>query len=138
MDFDSAKVVKGVFSFKKVTKEPIILTIEVKGKEPGRGGPRNYESFYLNPGEVKMTGSSQFKKTHVLGSGTIGNKDYRAYLDSVNYYISQINAINKAVPANLPKEAKEARYSKNMDSIFAVRDNRVFLKQIKENPNSLL
>lgn len=138
MDFDSAKVVNGLFSFKKATKEPIILTIEVKGKEPGRGGPRNYESFYLNPGEVKMTGSSQFKETDVSGSGTIGNKEYRAYFDSLNYYISKISAANRAVPANLPKEAKEARYTKNMDSIFAVRDERVFLKQVKENPNSLL
>ena len=138
MDFDSAKVVDGVFSFKKATKEPIILTIEVKEKEPGRGGPRNYESFYLNPGEVKMTGSSQFKKTDVSGSGTIGNNEYRAYLDSLNYYISQINAVNKAVPADLPKEAKEAQWTRNMDSIYAVRDQRVFLKQIKEKPESLL
>lgn len=140
MEFDSARVVDGRFGFKKATNEPIILTmsLETKKTAPGRGGSLNYESFYLNPGKVKMSGSSQLKETTITGSGTIGNNEYKAYSDSLDSYISRVGAVNRTVPAGLPAEVKEAQWKRNTDSIYLIRDEQLFLRQIKDHPQSLL
>jgi len=140
MEFDSAKVVEGKFNFQKATPEPLIVVIglEEKKADAGRGGSANYTNLLLNPGEVKMTGSTKLRDMVITGSGTIGNKDYQPYSDELNKYISQTNALNKAVPANLPTEVKELRWQANRDSINLIRDEQVFLKCLKESPEKLI
>ena len=139
MEFDSAKVVDGKFKFTKPSLEPIVLVMALEQGKTKRGqGGQNYGSFYLNPGEVKFTGSSNLKKTIVIGSGTIGNKDYQVYLSKVDSFITIISSKNRMISKNLPEDEKEKFYQKTSDSINLIRDEEVFLKVIKETPKSLL
>jgi len=139
MEFDSAKVVDGKFKFTKPSLEPIVLVMALEQGKTKRGqGGQNYGSFYLNPGEVKFTGSSNLKKTIVIGSGTIGNKDYQVYLSKVDSFITIISSKNRLISKNLPEDEKEKFYQKTSDSINLIRDEEVFLKVIKETPQSLL
>ena len=140
MEFDSAKVVDGKFKFTKISIEPIVLVmaLEQEKRKPVQGEKQNYGSFYLNPGEVKMRGSTKLRETIVTGSGTIGNKDYQSYLGKVDSLITISNSINRKVPENLPADEKEKLYKKNEDSIGLIRDEEIFLKVIKEKPQSLL
>lgn len=85
-----------------------------------------------------MTGSSNLQETTVTGSGTMANADYKEYFNAVNTYISKLNEINRAVPADLPAEVKDKRWAKNSDSVNLIRDEEVFLKTIKQKPQSLL
>ena len=139
MEFDSAKVVDGKFKFTKPSLEPIVLVMALEQGKTKRGqGGQNYGSFYLNPGEVKFTGSSNLKKTIVIGSGTISNKDYQVYLSKVDSFITIISSKNRLISKNLPEDEKEKFYQKTSDSINLIRDEEVFLKVIKETPQSLL
>lgn len=139
-DFDSATVVNGKFRFFKATVEPVVLTmgLDIKNAESGRGGALNYNSFFLNPGEVKMTGSAKLAETKVTGSGTLANADYQTYSAATNAKIAKLNQLNSLVPAALPIEIREERWKKNSDSLNLVRDKEVYLKTIKDKPKSLL
>ncbi len=140
MEFDSARVTNGKFNFSRTSAEPLVLVmaLELKKNEPGRGGSMNYNAFYLNPGEVNMSGSTDLKKTTVTGSGTEGNADYQHYSAAINVFLAKLSNSNRAVPASLPLEEKEKIWKKNADSINLIRDEEVFLKTIKEKPQSLL
>lgn len=140
MEFDSARVTDGKFNFSRTSEEPLVLVmaLELKKNESGRGGSLNYNAFYLNPGEVNMNGSSDLQKTTVTGSGTEGNADYQRYSTAVNVFLTKLNDLNRAVPSSLPLEEKEKIWKKNTDSINLIRDEEVFLKTVKEKPHSLL
>ena len=145
MEFDSAKVVNGKFSFHKTTLEPVILSImvQVEGSNVqrgrgGSGGGSRSRSFYLVPGEVLMTVSSNLQEVMVTGSGTIANADYQVLYAAENAYIKKQDEVNRTVPADWSQERKMAQWERNNDSVNLIRDDDVYLKTIKQNPKSLM
>lgn len=139
--FDSTSVSNGRFKIEKELTEPIIVIMDLKPVPGTPGNGQNnldYLSILLTPGkDLTITGTSNLKDANISGTGAPVNSEYENYQGQLNSYIKKGNSLLMALKdLNLDSTERVKRITEIQDSINLERDQKVYLRLVKEKPQS--
>jgi len=139
--FDSTSVSNGRFKIEKELTEPIIVIMDIKPVPGTPGNGQNnldYLSILLTPGkDLTITGTSNLKDANISGTGAPVNSEYENYQGQLNSYIKKGNSLLMALKdLNLDSTERVKRITEIQDSINLERDQKVYLRLVKEKPQS--
>jgi hypothetical protein len=106
---------------------------------PGNGQNNlDYLSILLTPGkDLTITGTSNLKDANISGTGAPVNSEYENYQGQLNSYIKKGNSLLMALKdLNLDSTERVKRITEIQDSINLERDQKVYLRLVKEKPQS--
>lgn len=139
--FDSTSVNNGRFKLEKELTEPIIVIMDLKPVPgtPGNGqNTLDYLSILLTPGkDLTINATSNLKDANISGTGAPVNSEYENYQVQLNSYIKKGNSLLMALKdVNLDSTERVKRITEIQDSINLERDQKVYLRLVKEKPQS--
>lgn len=140
--FDSSVVKNGVFRAEMKSNDPVIITLNKKlsVNDQRQGAAWDFYSTLLIPGETKFEVNEDLKNAKLSGVGSVNDSDYQEFNKLSNSYVELGNELVSTVYSNdnLTEEEKNNRGKEIRDSLNLIRDKELYLKTIKEKPNSLI
>ncbi|HSC37177.1 MAG TPA: TlpA disulfide reductase family protein, partial [Chitinophagaceae bacterium] len=140
---DSSKVVQGKYSFTGNVPEPLQAGLRAKyHQEPGTVGmmnrKRDYTTFFLQAGTITVVSLDSFSNTSVTGSKA--DEEYRKLQAQEKPYNDKLEKLYTAFgEARKNKdEAAQKSLEKQIDSVDADANERVYASYVKKNPGSPL
>ena len=131
MKKDSAKIIKGAFSFKGAVSKPSTAIINIRGNQ------NDYFRFLIEPGDLTIAGTGDSLKLLAV-SGSSLNEDDKLYQQRMEY-ISKWEDKNN----NAEDEALKAKNMVAMDSLndvdmeIMIEKRKVVSQFIKDYPHSI-
>lgn len=132
--FDSCSVIDGKFKFEKEIKEPVSLTIALKGNSGlrGGGGMLDYNIIFLTPGESKIVAKDRLANAIVTGPGGIYANPYMDFIKKLNEHDRDLRSKLASLKSLIDPVLTEKRTNEVTDSM----NNLIYVQTIKNNPSS--
>jgi peroxiredoxin len=140
---DSAPVRQNTYSFAGHISEPVLARLSVKYKRTVEGSHpvlvnsrRDYASFFLQPGNIKIVSVDSFSNITVVGSKA--DEEYRMLEETARPYNNMLDELYRQ--SSIARKNKEADLSKivekKIDSLSALANENIYGVYVIKNPAS--